>query len=63
MESPLRPEHAAERKVNPVPRRLADIGEARRLIGYEPSMELVDGLRRLVAWWHEVQAAKAGCLQ
>jgi nucleoside-diphosphate-sugar epimerase len=63
MESPLRPEHAAERKVNPVPRRLADIGEARRLIGYEPSMELVDGLRRLVAWWHDAQAAKVGCLQ
>jgi UDP-glucose 4-epimerase len=63
MESPLRPEHAAERKVNPVPRRLADIGEARRLIGYEPSMELVDGLRRLVAWWHDAQTAKVGCLQ
>jgi UDP-glucose 4-epimerase len=63
MEAPLRPEHAAERKVNPVPRRLADIGEARRLIGYEPSMELVDGLRRLVAWWHDAQAAKVGCLQ
>ena len=63
MESPLRPEHAAERKVNPVPRRLADIGAARRLIGYEPSVELADGLRRLVAWWHEAQTAKAECLQ
>jgi len=63
MESPLRPEHAAERKVNPVPRRLADIDAARRLIGYEPSVELADGLRRLVAWWREAQTAKAECLQ
>jgi UDP-glucose 4-epimerase len=60
MNSSLRPEHAAERRVNPVPRRLADIGEARRLIGYEPSIGLGDGLRRLVTWWHDEECAKIG---
>jgi len=63
MNSPLRPEHAAERKVNPVPRRLADIAEARRVIGYEPSISLEDGLRRLVMWWHEAQCAKIGSVR
>jgi len=60
MESKLTPEHAPERKVNPVPRRLANIGKARRLIGYEPSISLADGLRTLVAWWHDEQCAKIG---
>jgi UDP-glucose 4-epimerase len=63
MNSPLRPEHAAERKVNPVPRRLADIAEARRMIGYEPSISLEDGLRQLVMWWHEAQCAKIGSVR
>ena len=62
MGSKLRPVHGPERKVNPVPRRLADISEARRLIGYEPSMNLADGLRTLVAWWHDEQSAKIGCV-
>ena len=57
-ESPLRPEHAEARKVNPVPRRLADISKARRMIGYEPTIGLADGLRQLVAWWQEEQCAK-----
>jgi nucleoside-diphosphate-sugar epimerase len=57
-ESPLRPEYAAARKVNPVPRRLADIGKARRMLGYEPTVKLVDGLRQLVAWWQEEQCTK-----
>ena len=60
MESPLKAEHGPERKVNPVPRRLADIGEARRLIGYAPSVPLADGLRNLVRWWHDEQTAKIG---
>ena len=39
------------RKVNPVQRRLADIEKARRLIGFEASVPLDEGLERLVAWW------------
>jgi UDP-glucose 4-epimerase len=53
MGSTLRPEHVAERKVNPVPRRLADISRARRLLGFEPTVSLEDGIRQLVAWWQE----------
>jgi UDP-glucose 4-epimerase len=39
------------RKVNPVQRRLADVDKARRLIGFEATVPLEDGLDRLVAWW------------
>jgi UDP-glucose 4-epimerase len=59
MDSLLVPQHAEARKVNPVPRRLADIAAAREMIGYEPTMSLEDGLRQLVAWWQEEQLAKA----
>jgi UDP-glucose 4-epimerase len=59
MSSPLRPDRAAARKVNPVPRRLADISEARRQLGYEPTITLEDGLRQLVAWWEEEQCLKS----
>lgn len=44
-------EYAAERKVNPVPRRLADTGAARRAIGFEARIGLEEGMRGLVAWW------------
>jgi UDP-glucose 4-epimerase len=57
-ESSLRVEHAEARKVNPVPRRLADISKARQMIGYEPTIGLEDGLRQLVAWWQEEQCTK-----
>lgn len=60
MGSDLRPEYGPERKVNPVSRRLADIGKARRLLGFEPTVTLEEGLARLVAWWqsnrHKVAA-------
>jgi len=59
MDSPLQATHAGERKVNPVPRRLADIGAARRALGYEPSVSLDHGLRQLVAWWQAEQCLKA----
>ena len=59
MDSSLVPQHAEARKVNPVPRRLADIAAARELIGYEPTVSLEDGLRQLVAWWQDEQLAKA----
>lgn len=51
MGSNLRPEYGPERKVNPVSRRLADISKAKRLLGWEPTVDLEEGLRRLVAWW------------
>ena len=59
MDSSLVPQHAEARKVNPVPRRLADIAAAREVLGYEPTMSLEDGLRQLVAWWQDEQLAKA----
>ena len=57
MGSTLRPEHAPERKVNPVPRRLADISKARRMLGFEPTVGLEEGIDRLVAWWQEERCA------
>lgn len=51
MGSPLQPEHQPERKVNPVPRRLADTEKARRLLGFEAKVGLDEGLRGLVTWW------------
>ena len=53
MQSPLRPGYAPPRKVNAVPRRLASIDNARRLLGFRARIALDDGLRSLVAWWRE----------
>ncbi len=44
-------EYGPERKVNPVPRRLADISAARQMLGFEAEVSLEQGLRELVAWW------------
>jgi UDP-glucose 4-epimerase len=57
MGSTLRPEYQPERQVNPVPRRLADISKARRMIGYGPTVGLEDGIRQLVGWWQEERCA------
>jgi UDP-glucose 4-epimerase len=57
MGSRLRPEHVPERKVNPVPRRLADIGKARRMLGFEPTVGLEAGIQQLVDWWQETRCA------
>ena len=51
MGSSLQLEYREERKVNPVQRRLADSGKARRLLGFEAATSLDEGLRRLVDWW------------
>ncbi len=56
MGSDLKPEYGPERKVNPVPRRLADIKKAKQLLGFEANIPLDIGLRRLVAWWREARA-------
>ncbi|SFU09181.1 NAD-dependent epimerase/dehydratase family protein [Mesorhizobium sp. YR577] len=57
MGSSIEPQHAPARKVNAVPRRLADITKARDMIGFEAQIPLDDGLRGLVAWWQAESAA------
>jgi UDP-glucose 4-epimerase len=49
----LRPQFAAERKVNSVNRRLASIDAARRLLAFEASVPLEQGLADLVEWWRD----------
>jgi UDP-glucose 4-epimerase len=53
MGSELKPEYGPERKVNPVSRRLADTSKAEQLLGFRASVDLREGLERLVKWWHE----------
>ncbi len=52
----LQPVFLPERSVNPVPRRLADITKAARLLGFRTQVGLEEGLRRLMAWRAEVLA-------
>jgi UDP-glucose 4-epimerase len=59
MGSDLHPEYGPERKVNPVPRRLADTRKARERLGFTAQVSLEDGLRQLVAWWQEQRAVLA----
>jgi UDP-glucose 4-epimerase len=51
MGSKLKPEYGPERKVNAVPRRLADVSKAEKLLGFRAEVGLEEGLRRLVDWW------------
>jgi len=53
MGSDLSIEYGAERKVNPVPRRLADVSKANRLLGFNAQVSLEEGLCRLVNWWRD----------
>ena len=53
----LRPLHEAERAVNPVPKRLADITLAREQIGFTSTVSLPEGVRGLVAWWRDERKA------
>lgn len=45
------PEYGPERKVNAVRRRLASTAKAERMLGFNASVPLEQGLARLVAWW------------
>jgi UDP-glucose 4-epimerase len=45
------PEFGPERKVNPVPRRLASTEKASRLLGFDAQIPIEQGLRQLVTWW------------
>jgi nucleoside-diphosphate-sugar epimerase len=51
MGSNITPEYGPERKVNPVPRRLADTTKAERTLGFRAQISLEEGLKRLVEWW------------
>jgi UDP-glucose 4-epimerase len=51
MERNVEPTYGPERSVNAVRRRLASTAKARRLLGFEATVPLEEGLRRLVAWW------------
>jgi UDP-glucose 4-epimerase len=55
----LAPEFHPPRKVNPVPRRLADTARARRELGFVAQVDLEEGLRRLAAWRQGLYAVKA----
>jgi UDP-glucose 4-epimerase len=56
MKSDLQPEYTEERKVNPVPRRLADTSKAAELLGFRVRVGLEEGLERLVRWWQAQRA-------
>jgi len=56
MGSSVPPEHGPERKVNAVPRRLADYGKAEQLLGFRTQVSLEEGLSRLVTWWERQRA-------
>ena len=49
--SSLVPEHREENSVNPVSRRLADNGKAKKILDYEPSIDLEAGLEELSNWY------------
>jgi UDP-glucose 4-epimerase len=59
MGADLHPEYGPERKVNPVPRRLASTDKAREMLGFEAQVDLEEGLRRWVAWWHTTKQGSA----
>jgi UDP-glucose 4-epimerase len=53
-------EYGPARKVNPVPRRLADVQKAQQDLGFQAQVSLEEGLRNLVCWWREEQLSKEG---
>lgn len=52
----LVPEHAPERAVNPVPRRLACCTAASRELGFRSAISPREGLRELIDWWQSEHA-------
>lgn len=55
--SDLRPEYQPARKVNPVPRRLADVRQARERLDFEARVPLRQGLARFITWWEQERCA------
>lgn len=62
MGSRMSPEYGPERRVNPVSRRLADISRAKEILGYEPRVNLREGLAQLVEWWQRETSGKEGAV-
>lgn len=58
MGASLTPVHEPARKVNAVPRRLADTRKAEWMLGFRAGIPLEDGLRDLVDWWQEERVAE-----
>lgn len=58
MGSSLAPEFAPQRRVNPVPRRLADVTRAGEGLGFHAVVPLRAGLQGLVAWWQQARLAQ-----
>lgn len=52
--SDLKPEFMEERKVNPVPKRLACTKKAKELLGFEARVSVEEGLKKLVEWRNQV---------
>ena len=59
MASDLTVEYGEARRVNPVPRRLADVEKARRLLGFEARIPVEAGLATFVDWWQRERASVA----
>jgi len=57
MNSSLQPEYTPPRKVNAVSKRQASVDAAWKQIGFRAQIPLEQGLRSLVAWWHEQRSA------
>jgi UDP-glucose 4-epimerase len=51
MNSPLAPAFGPTRKVNPVPRRIADTRRAAEDLGFVAAVPFDEGLAKVVAWW------------
>jgi UDP-glucose 4-epimerase len=51
--STLNPEFREESSVNPVSRRLADISKAKKLLNFEPTVDLEQGMKELSNWYFE----------
>jgi UDP-glucose 4-epimerase len=49
------PEYREANTVNPVSRRLAGNSKAKRLLNFEPSITLEEGLRELSEWYFQKQ--------
>ncbi|MDP9016982.1 MAG: NAD-dependent epimerase/dehydratase family protein [Candidatus Eremiobacteraeota bacterium] len=53
MGSSLRPQYAPARTVASIERRLADTTQAKQQLDFEAVVPLEEGLRQLLAWWHQ----------
>lgn len=51
--SALSPEFRAENSINPVSRRMADIGKAKKLLDFTPTVSLEKGMKELTEWYFD----------